>query len=79
MSKLKQIDSWGITGDKFWGHLTRLTAIIGGVEFEIPAIFSEQISRPFCVLGQEGLFDQARVIFERYKWNLDIRPKADYN
>ncbi|TSC85434.1 MAG: hypothetical protein G01um101416_862 [Microgenomates group bacterium Gr01-1014_16] len=72
--KLRQVDSWDISGNRFWGGVSNIVVIIGGHEFEIPAIFSDQIIRSFCVLGQEGLFDQARVIFERYKWNLDIRP-----
>lgn len=35
---------------------------------------SDQLSNAFpCILGQENFFSKARVIFERYKWNLDIR------
>ena len=79
VKELKRIDSWDITGHIFWGCLSDVNVVIGGHEFKIPAIFSDQITRPFCVLGQEGLFDQARITFERYKWNIDIRPRTDLN
>lgn len=79
LSKVKPIPSWGINGEMFLGRPVKLVATIGDWEFQITAIFSDKINRAFCVLGQEGLFDQAGVTFERYKWNLNIRPRTDFN
>ena len=43
-------------------------------ELNIPVQFSNQLSKAFpCILGQEDFFSKARITFERYKWNLDIR------
>lgn len=79
LSKTKSVPSWGINSQEFKGYPARVTAIIDDWELEIVAIFSPEVGRMFCVLGQEGLFDQARVTFERYKWNMDIRPRTDVN
>lgn len=79
LGEAESISSWGITGEEFKGYSVKMVARIRDWEFPIAAIFSDKINRAFCVLGQEGLFDQARVIFERYKWNLDIHPRTDFN
>jgi hypothetical protein len=76
---LKPVPSWGINGEKFEGYQEKIIVTIGGWEFPVVAIFSENVTRAFCVLGQEGLFAQSRVIFERYKWNLEIKPRVDIN
>ncbi len=79
LTNIKPVPSWGINGEVFRGRPVKMVGIIGGWEFQTMAIFSDKINRAFCVLGQEGLFDQARVIFERYEWNLDIHPRTDFN
>ncbi len=66
--------SFGINGSPFICYPSQITVEIGGQRLLIPVHFSSQLSKAFpCILGQEDFFSQTRIIFERYKWNLDIR------
>ena len=66
--------SFGINGFPFLCYPSEITIEVGGHRLDIPVQFSNQLSNAFpCILGQEDFFTKARVTFERYKWNLDIR------
>lgn len=74
LSKVKPQKSFGINGSPFVCYPSEINIEIGGHKLMIPVHFSDQLSNAFpCILGQENFFSQARIIFERYKWNLDIR------
>lgn len=74
LSHVKPQKSFGINGFPFLCYPSEITIEVGGHRLDIPVQFSNQLSKAFpCVLGQENFFSKARVIFERYKWNLDIR------
>lgn len=66
--------SFGINGSPFICFPSEITMEFGGVQLEIPVHFSRNLTKEFpCILGQEGFFNKAKITFERYKWNLDIR------
>ncbi len=74
LSKVKPQKSFGINGDPFICYPSEIDIEIGGHKLIIPVHFSNQLSSAFpCILGQENFFSKAKIIFERYKWNLDIR------
>lgn len=74
LTNVKLEKSFGINGSAFLCYPSKITIELGGHRLDIPVRFSNQLNIPFkCVLGQEGFFSKARIIFERYKWNLDIR------
>lgn len=74
LTSIKPQASRGINGSLFLCYPSEITIGIGGHSLKIPVHFSPQLSKAFpCILGQENFFSKARVIFERYKWNLDIR------
>jgi len=74
LSGVKPQKSFGINGASFVCYPSLVKIEIGGHLIEIPVHFSNQLSKEFpCILGQEGFFDKTRIVFERYKWNLDIR------
>jgi len=71
---VKPQKSFAINGSSFICYPSKIRIELGGHLLEIPVHFSRQLTSAFpCILGQEGFFDKSRVIFERYKWNLDIR------
>lgn len=74
LKNIKPQPSRGINGSLFLCYPSEITIEIGGHSLKIPVHFSSQLSKAFpCILGQENFFSKTRVIFERYKWNLDIR------
>ena len=74
LSNVKFEKSFGINGSVFLCYPSKITIEIGGHRLDIPVRFSNQLNTPFkCVLGQEDFFSKTRVVFERYKWNLDIK------
>lgn len=74
LSNIKPVKSFGINGSPFLCYTSEITIEVGGHKLDIPVHFSNQLNRILpCVLGQENFFSQAKIIFERYKWNLDIR------
>lgn len=74
LTKSKPQTSFGINNSPFICYPGEITIDIGGHISNIPVHFSDQLSSAFpCILGQEGFFSKARIVFERYKWNLDIR------
>lgn len=74
LSNIKPHKSFGINGSPFLCYPSKITIEIGGHKLDIPVQFSNQLNTPFkCVLGQEDFFSKARITFERYKWNLDMR------
>lgn len=74
LKKVKPQKSFGINGSPFLCYPSEVGIEIGGYKLTIPVHFSNQLSTAFpCVLGQEDFFSKARIIFERYKWNLDLR------
>ena len=71
---IKPQKSFGINGASFLCYPSRITMEIGGQRIDIPAHFSNELNQAFpCILGQEDFFNKTKIIFERYKWNLDIR------
>lgn len=78
LSKIKPVKSYGINGAGFVCYPAEVTIEIGGYKFVIPVHFSRELNPVFrCVLGQEGFFSKARIVFERYKWNLEIKFRED--
>lgn len=76
LSKIKPHQSLGINGSPFTCYPTEITIDIGGHQMDIIAYFSDQLAPAFpCILGQESFFSKTRVVFERYKWNLEIKLK----
>lgn len=74
LTRSKPQTSFGINNSPFICYPAEITINIGGHILNIPVHFSDQLSPAFpCILGQEGFFSKTRVVFERYKWNLDIR------
>ncbi|MDP3974265.1 MAG: aspartyl protease family protein [Candidatus Daviesbacteria bacterium] len=74
LGNIKPQTSFGINGSPFLSYSSKITIEVGGHQLNIPVQFSNQLNTPFkCVLGQEDFFSKARITFERYKWNLDIR------
>lgn len=74
LKDIKPQKSYGINGSPFTCFPGEITIELGGYRLNIPVHFSSQLSSAFpCVLGQENFFNKARITFERYKWNLDIR------
>ena len=74
LSNIKFEKSFGINDSPFLCYPSKITIEIGGHMLDIPVRFSNQLNTPFkCVLGQEDFFSKTRIVFERYKWNLDIR------
>ena len=71
---IKPQKSFGINGSSFICYPSEITIELGGHQLIIPVHFSSQLTSAFpCILGQEKFFSKARITFERYKWNLDIR------
>lgn len=74
LSGVRPHTSFGINGSPFLCYPSKISIEIGGHRLDIPVQFSNQLNTPFkCILGQENFFSKTRIIFERYKWNLDIR------
>lgn len=74
LTNIKVEKSFGINGSAFLCYPSKITIEIGAHRLDIPVRFSNQLNTPFkCVLGQEGFFSEARILFERYNWNLDIK------
>jgi predicted aspartyl protease len=74
LSGVQPQKSFSINGSPFLSYPSKIIIEVGGHQLNIPVQFSNQLNTPFkCVLGQEDFFSKARIIFERYKWNLDIR------
>ncbi len=74
LKNVKFEKSFGINGSAFLCYPSKITIEIGGHQLDIPVRFSNQLNTPFkCVLGQENFFSKTRIVFERYKWNLDIK------
>lgn len=73
LSKSKPQTSFGINGSAFICFPSEITMELGNIKLKIPVHFSSQLTKEFpCILGQEGFFDKARLVFERYKWSLEI-------
>lgn len=71
---MKPQKSFGINGSSFICYPSEITIEVGGHRLTTAVQFSSQITQAFpAVLDQEGFFGKARISFERYKWNLDIR------
>ncbi|MBI4035979.1 hypothetical protein HY383_03440 [Candidatus Daviesbacteria bacterium] len=76
LKNIKPQKSFGINGSSFICFPSKIDIELGGCKLSIPVHFSNQLSTAFpCILGQEDFFSKARIIFERYKWNLDIKIK----
>lgn len=74
LSKIKPHQSFGINDSPFICYPAEVTIEIGGHNLGIVVHFSNQLTKAFpCILGQESFFTKTRVVFERYKWNLDIK------
>lgn len=79
LSQVKPDKSFGIDGSPFLCYPSKVGIDIGGHLLEIPVQFSNQLNKAFpCILGQEDFFTKTRIVFERYKWNLDIRIVDKY-
>lgn len=76
LNKVKKQSSFGIDGSKFFCFSVKTRIEIDGEELIIPVHFTSSINPVFrCVLGQEGFFDQAKIIFKRYKWSFEIKVR----
>lgn len=74
LTNIKPQKSFGINGSPFICFAAEIELEIGGYHLTIPVHFSNQLTGAFpCIIGQENFFSKARIVFERYKWNLDIR------
>lgn len=74
LKTIKPEASRGINDSPFLCYPSEIDIEVGGHRLNIPVHFSSQLSKEFpCILGQEHFFSKARIVFERYKWNLDIR------
>lgn len=74
LSKVIPQKSFAINGSSFLCYPAEIDIEIGGHKLNIPIHFTGQLTSAFpCIIGQENFFSKARVVFERYKWNLDIR------
>jgi len=74
LSGVKPHTSFGINGTPFLCYPSEITIELGGHHLNIPVQFSNQLSKAFpCILGQEDFFSKARITFERYKWNIDLK------
>lgn len=74
LTHIKPQKAFGINGSEFVCYPSRLEIEVGGVRLQILVHFSPELTPAFpCILGQENFFSQTRILFERYKWNLDIK------
>ena len=74
LSKITPQKSFAINGSQFLCYPAQLDIEIGGHKLTIPVHFTKQLTSAFpCIIGQENFFSKAKITFERYKWNLDIR------
>ena len=74
LAKIQPQKSFAANGAVFVAYPREVEIEFAGHRFKIGIQFSDQIARAFpVILGQENFFDMVRVVFERYKWNLDIR------
>lgn len=78
-AKIKPLTSYGVSGRGFTGYPAQVMAEIDGWEFSLPTVFSRSVRRTFCVIGQEGLFDMAKISFERYNWGMELTPRKEIN
>ena len=67
----------GIVGEKSIAYVHKISIIIGGNLYSsIPIGFSYDISpHGYGILGQWGLFDLFRIIFDLKKEQIELRPK----
>jgi|SRR3989344_3002974 len=71
---IKPQKSFGINGSPFLCFSSEITIDLAGDKITIPVHFSPELTPAFpVILGQEGFFSQAKIIFERYSWNLEIK------
>jgi len=76
LSRVKREPSFGIDGSRFLCFPTKAEIEINGHNLMIPIHFTLAMNKLFrCVLGQEGLFDQAKITFKRYKWSFEIKVR----
>jgi len=74
LGKIIPHKSFGINGSSFICFPSQITMTLAGHNLTIPVHFSPELTPAFpAILGQEGFFDQARIIFERYSWSLEIK------
>jgi hypothetical protein len=75
--KLPHSQAFAVNGEPFSRYIFNqpLTIEIGGHKLNIkPVNFSPDLAGPFpFILGQDNFFDLCRIIFERYKWNIDLK------
>lgn len=74
LSKIQPEKSFAVNGVEFMAYPSEIEVEFAGYRLKTNIQFSDQISRAFpVILGQENFFSLLRIVFERYKWNLDIR------
>ena len=72
--KITPQKSFAINGSQFLCYPSEIEIEIGGHRLTIPVHFTKSLTSAFpCIIGQENFFSKTRIIFERYKWNLDIK------
>ena len=71
---VKPITPFGVKGKPFKSYPFNTGLSIGGHEIKLPVLYTKDYGRE-GIIGEEVFFDNFRVIFERYKWRLELVPK----
>lgn len=65
----------GTSGHPQRAYFHKVKFLIGGVEHECYAGFSDEMEKlPYGLLGQDGFFDKWNVKFEYSKENIELKP-----
>jgi predicted aspartyl protease len=75
LNKNKPVRSFGVDGSPFLSYESAVEIELGGHRFAAKVLFADKLGAFKVVLGQEDFFYKARIVFERYKWNLEITFK----
>jgi len=73
----REIESQGITADKFTAYLHYVRFKIGGWDHEMEVAFSYDLGTPFGILGREGFFNLFKVCFSHSQKEIELKPIHD--
>lgn len=72
----KILEFHGTSGQLQKAYFHKVKFLVGGHEHVCMVGFSYDLdAMPYGILGQDGFFDKWSVRFERYKENIELKPK----
>lgn len=75
LNKEKSVRSFGVDGALFLAYESAVELELGGHRFTAKVLFADKLGAFKVILGQKDFFSKARIVFERYKWNLEVTFK----